>query len=369
MTLLSQVSTSYPRVPRDSFCPDTGVFSYLLSGYGQFILPASFLPLHGYWSLHFDLCPSHFHTCSGILFRIIPALFLSFRIYCIFCLKGKSGLSLLISFPSRQAYNPAYSGTSRIHYPVHFFQNAGTGPLLSYQYLLPRLYRTGLWSCGSVYADNLFSGFVFFHGTWQLSFSAAHNCGFLLHISTVYAALSPAFFHFFWRILLFQAQSLMKTLPSPASHNQSPVFWHCCNLHLLLGFRSCILHTADLQNTFRTAPYWLSLISGSSFLQAPCVFSWRSILIWEAGSAYLLPEYFRWLHLLCSCFWSDVLTWNVEIQPWDHGKNSYMLSPNEAKHLPVPANLLLSEMNTPFYTWLVYFLTVFSSFYTPGSCH
>nr|DAK88108.1 MAG TPA: hypothetical protein [Caudoviricetes sp.] len=48
MTLLSQVSTSYPRVPRDSFCPDTGVFSYLLSGYGQFILPASFLPLHGY---------------------------------------------------------------------------------------------------------------------------------------------------------------------------------------------------------------------------------------------------------------------------------------------------------------------------------
>lgn len=179
MTLLSQVSTSYPRVPRDSFCPDTGVFSYLLSGYGQFILPASFLPLHGYWSLHFDLCPSHFHTCSGILFRIIPALFLSFRIYCIFCLKGKSGLSLLISFPSRQAYNPAYSGTSRIHYPVHFFQNAGTGPLLSYQYLLPRLYRTGLWSCGSVYADNPFSGFVFFHGTWQLSFSAAHNCGFL----------------------------------------------------------------------------------------------------------------------------------------------------------------------------------------------
>ena len=47
----------------------------------------------------------------------------------------------------------------------------------------------------------------------------------------------------------------LKTLPSPASHNQSPVFWHCCNLYLLLGFRSCILHTADLQNTFRTAPY------------------------------------------------------------------------------------------------------------------
>ena len=38
MTLLSQVSTSYPRVSRDFFCPDTGVFSYLLSGYGQFTL-------------------------------------------------------------------------------------------------------------------------------------------------------------------------------------------------------------------------------------------------------------------------------------------------------------------------------------------
>ena len=29
------------------------------------------------------------------------------------------------------------------------------------------------------------------------SFSAAHNCGFLLHILTVYAAPLPAFFHFF----------------------------------------------------------------------------------------------------------------------------------------------------------------------------
>ena len=38
MTLLSQVSTSYPRVSRDFFCPDTGVFSYLLSRYGQFTL-------------------------------------------------------------------------------------------------------------------------------------------------------------------------------------------------------------------------------------------------------------------------------------------------------------------------------------------
>ena len=38
MALLSQVSTSYPRVSRDFFCPDTGVFSYLLSGYGQFTL-------------------------------------------------------------------------------------------------------------------------------------------------------------------------------------------------------------------------------------------------------------------------------------------------------------------------------------------
>ena len=56
---------------------------------------------------------------------------------------------------------------------------------------------------------------------------------------------------------------------------------------------NCILHTADLQNTFRMAPYGLSLISGGSFLQAPCVFSWRSILILEAGSGCLPAEYSR----------------------------------------------------------------------------
>ena len=35
-------------------------------------------------------------------------------------------------------------GTSRIHYPVHFSQNAGTGSSLSYQYPPPQLYRTVL---------------------------------------------------------------------------------------------------------------------------------------------------------------------------------------------------------------------------------
>ncbi len=45
----------------------------------------------------------------------------------------------------------------------------------------------------------------------------------------------------------------------------------------------------------------------------------------------------------------------MEIQPWDHGKSSYMLSPDETEHLPAPANLLLSEMDTP----LLYMAGVF----------
>ena len=66
-----------------------------LSGYPQFMLSTSSLPLHGCWSLHYDLCPSHFHTHSDTLFRIISALSLSFHIYSIFSLEGKS---LLLHF-------------------------------------------------------------------------------------------------------------------------------------------------------------------------------------------------------------------------------------------------------------------------------
>ena len=48
MALLSQVSTSYPRVPHDSFARTRAYFLvFLLSGYGQFMLSTSFLPLHG----------------------------------------------------------------------------------------------------------------------------------------------------------------------------------------------------------------------------------------------------------------------------------------------------------------------------------
>ena len=53
MALLSQVSTSYPRVPRDSFARTWACFLIIqLSGYGQFMLSTSFLPLHRCWSLH-----------------------------------------------------------------------------------------------------------------------------------------------------------------------------------------------------------------------------------------------------------------------------------------------------------------------------
>ena len=42
-------------------------FIFLLSGYGQFMLSTSFSPLRGCWLLHYDLCPSHFHTHSDRL--------------------------------------------------------------------------------------------------------------------------------------------------------------------------------------------------------------------------------------------------------------------------------------------------------------
>ena len=73
-----------------------------------------------------------------------PSSFFIFPHLLHFLLEGKNRSTFLILFPSRQAYNPAYSGTSRIHYPVYFSQNAGTGSSLSYQYLPPQLYRTGL---------------------------------------------------------------------------------------------------------------------------------------------------------------------------------------------------------------------------------
>ena len=46
MALLSQVSTSYPRVPRDSLARTRACFLILqLSGYRQFMLSTFFLPL------------------------------------------------------------------------------------------------------------------------------------------------------------------------------------------------------------------------------------------------------------------------------------------------------------------------------------
>ena len=42
-------------------------FIFLLSGYGQFMLSTSFSPLRGCWLLHYDLCPSYFHTHSDRL--------------------------------------------------------------------------------------------------------------------------------------------------------------------------------------------------------------------------------------------------------------------------------------------------------------
>ena len=155
MALLSQVSTSYPRVPRDSFARTQACFLIIqLSEYGQFMLSTSFLPLHGCWSLHYDLCPSHFHTHSDRLFRIISALSLSFHIYSIFYWKERNSLPLPFSFPATPVYSLTFPWTVHIHYPVRFFRSAGTDPLISYRYFPPQLHHNCLRSSGWVCADD-----------------------------------------------------------------------------------------------------------------------------------------------------------------------------------------------------------------------
>ncbi len=143
MALLSQVSTSYPRVPRD-FLPGHGHIFLLIvrirTVYAASILLASSrMLIAAFRSLSISFPHVQRYTLSDNFssFFIFPHLLH-------FLLEGKKRSTFTNFFPSRQAYNPAYSGTSRIHYPVHFSQNAGTGSSLSYQYLLPQLYRTGL---------------------------------------------------------------------------------------------------------------------------------------------------------------------------------------------------------------------------------
>ena len=105
MALLSQVSTSYPRVPRDSFARTR-----------TFMLSTSFLPLHGCWLLHYDLCPFHSHTDSDRLFRTIWVLSLSFHIDSIFLLEGKKRSTFTIFFPF---HTSLYSNISlNIPYPL-----------------------------------------------------------------------------------------------------------------------------------------------------------------------------------------------------------------------------------------------------------
>ena len=55
--------------------------------------------------LHYDLYPSHFHTRSDRLFRIILVLSLSFHIYSIFYWKERNDLPLPFSFLSMPVYS------------------------------------------------------------------------------------------------------------------------------------------------------------------------------------------------------------------------------------------------------------------------
>ena len=90
----------------------------------------SFLPLHGCWLLHYDLCPSRFHMHSDRLFQIISALSLSFHIDSIFYWKERNGLPLPFSFLSTPVYSLTFPWTFHIHYHVRFFRNAGIKHLI-----------------------------------------------------------------------------------------------------------------------------------------------------------------------------------------------------------------------------------------------
>ena len=107
---------------------------FLLSGYGQFMLSTSFLPLHGCWLLHYDLYPFHFHTHSDRLFRIISVLSLSFHIYSIFYWKERNGLPLPFSFLSMPVYSLTFPWTFHIHYPVRFFRNANVLSIMFHKF-------------------------------------------------------------------------------------------------------------------------------------------------------------------------------------------------------------------------------------------
>ena len=119
MALLSQVSTSYPRVPRDSFLPSYGIFS--LSGYRHFpfiLLSTCGVLLHVYWLPHSDPDLSDFHIYKGILCPKVSVLSLHCHIYSIFYWKGKNGLHVPISCLSMSAYIPAIPETFRNCYPI-----------------------------------------------------------------------------------------------------------------------------------------------------------------------------------------------------------------------------------------------------------
>ena len=130
--------------------PGYGIFLIIsLSGYGQFMLSTSFLLLHVCWLPHYDLCPSYFHTHSDRLFRIISALSLFLpHLQHFFTSKERNGLPLPFSFLSMPAYSLTFPWTFHIHYPVRFFRNAGTDPLLSYRYLPLQPHHNRLQSFG-----------------------------------------------------------------------------------------------------------------------------------------------------------------------------------------------------------------------------
>ena len=170
MALMSQVSTGFPRVPRDCFCPVTGIF-ITLSDYGRIffwlpVMQSEFAALlHGYWLLHFYPCPWRFHSHSDKSVRKVAALFSRFRTCSIFCWMERIGQSLPVSFPAPPAYMSEYRETSRNCYPWRSFQNSDTGSWLSCQDLPLLPHRRYLQSFWSAYGYSLSSDSSLSRGT------------------------------------------------------------------------------------------------------------------------------------------------------------------------------------------------------------
>ena len=135
MALLSQeeVSQSCPRVPRDSFARHGHIFcARIWTVYAVNILLASSRMLIA----AYDLYPSHFHTHSDRLFRIISVLSFILPRLQRFLLEGKKRSTFTFSFLSMPVYSLTFSEHS-ISIILYTFRNADTAPFNAFISIFP----------------------------------------------------------------------------------------------------------------------------------------------------------------------------------------------------------------------------------------